>query len=269
MNETIMGFIELYGPKIVGALIVLIAGLILKKIVTKLTLRILAKGRLDQTLHGFIKAATSILMWIFILLTVAGTLGIPMATFITALGAAGAAIALALKDSLSSVAAGILIILNKPFAIGDFIEVGANKGNVVSIGLTYTQINTTDNKVVFVPNSQITSEAIINYTREPIRRVDRIFSISYEDDFERAKQIILNIANAYPAVLKQPAEPVAMIINHNSSSIDIVCRAWVPTDEYFNFDFYMLETVKKEFDAAGISIPYPQLDLHVIQGIAK
>lgn len=251
-------------PSIISALIVLAVGYILVKILMKFISRWLKKSRLDISLHGFIASILHISLWIILFITVAGTLGIPVSSFVTILGAAGLAISLSLQDSLKNLAGGMLILFSRPFSIGDYIEVEAQgvSGTVCEIGLIYTRLNTPDNKRIFVPNGQICNAKIINYSAEDRRRLDLTFSIGYNCDLEKAKEILHEVVNANPLAHKEP-EPVIRVCAHSANSIDITCRVWVDSDKYWDLNFDLYEAVKKEFDKHHIEIPFNQLDLHV------
>ncbi|MBC8570133.1 mechanosensitive ion channel family protein [Zongyangia hominis] len=253
-----------YLPTLIYAVIVFIVGYIIVKILMKLIARGLKKSRLDITLHGFIRSILHVTLLTLLLITVASTLGIPVTTFVTILGAAGLAVSLALQDSLKNLAGGMLILFTRPFTIGDYVEVEAQgvSGTVCEIGLVYTRLNTPDNKRIFVPNGQISNAKIINYSAEDHRRLDLTFSIGYDCDLEKAKDILRRVVEENPLALKEP-EPVIRVCAHSASSIDIACRVWVDSDKYWDLNFDLYEAVKKEFDKNHIEIPFNQIDLHV------
>lgn len=251
-------------PHIVTILIILIVG----KIVMKLTLKIMSKGlqksKIEVTAHSFLLSMTKTILQIFFIIILLSSLGIPMASIIAAIGAAGLAIGLALQSSLSNVAGGFIILFSKPFKKGDFVEVGGTQGVVDAISILYTRLVTGDNKVIYIPNGQMSSATIINYNELGTRRLDLVFSIGYDDDFNKSVKIITDVVESNELALKSPA-PLVRMISHNASSIDIACRVWVVADEYWTLNFALLETVKSKFDENGISIPYPQMDVHVVQ----
>lgn len=251
-------------PTLVTALIVLAVGYVIIKILMKLIAKGLKKSRLDVTLHGFIQSVLHIVLLILLLITVASTLGIPTATFVTVLGSAGLAISLALQDSLKNVAGGILILFSRPFTLGDYIEVEdqAVSGTVCEIGLVYTRLNTPDNKRIFVPNGQACNATIVNYSAEEKRRLDLIFSVSYDTDLEKAKGILRQIVENNPLALKDP-EPMIRVCSHSANSVDIACRVWVESKHYWDLNFDLYEEVKKEFDKNQIEIPFNQVDMHI------
>ncbi len=188
-------------------------------------------------------------------------LGIQTASITAAIASAGVAIGLALQGSLSNLAGGIVILVMHPYKVGDYVQCDGYEGTVTDIKLFYTYLKTGDNKVVVMPNGKVSNEHIVNVNQNETRRQDLVFSISYNDDFEKAKQIILDCIKEMDYVLEDPA-PFVNITEHASSSINILARFWVPTDKYWDSKWFMLERVKKAFDENNIEIPYPQLDVH-------
>ncbi len=256
------GLIAMATP-IVIALLIIIIGAFIVKAVMKLMTKALEKTKIDPALHTFIKNIIKVALWLLIIVTALGKLGIPTSTFVTVIGACGAAIALALKDSLSNVAGGILILVTKPFGKGDYIEAGGAAGTVDKIDLLSTTIKTIDNKIVRVPNSNMSTSVVTNYSEATDRRVDLDFGIGYECDIDKAREIILRVAKANELVFSDP-EPVVYVKEHADSAVIMHSRTWCKTADYWTVYFYMQEQVKKAFDAENINIPYPQVDLHVI-----
>ena len=183
-------------------------------------------------------------------------------SFITAIGAAGVAASLGLQDSVAQFASGIQILLNHPFKNGDFVEVNGIQGNVADIRFMNTVITTADNKRIIIPNSHITTNHIINYSAENIRRIDLIYSIGYADDMSKAKNVIMNVAECNELILNDPA-PQVFVNSHEASSINLVAKIWCKGTDYWDVYYQMQEQVKLAFDANGISIPFNQLDVHV------
>lgn len=243
------------------AVLVLIIGFILIKIVLGIIRRALNKTTLDASLHRFIENSIKVILWIILLITILAVLGIHTATFITVLGAGGAAIALALKDSLGNIAGGIIILVTKPFKRGDYIDIIEVAGIVEEIDLLYTILKTFDNKVVSVPNGKITNAVMVNYSSEDTRRVDCKFGIGYDDDISKAKEILLAVAEVKPEIMKEP-EPFVGVSGHGDNCVNIDFRVWCKTEEYWNVKYFLEENVKLAFDEAGISIPFPQLEIH-------
>ena len=248
--------------KLVGAILILTIGFSIAKMIVKFFTRSKLFGKLDPGVGSFIKSFLSIAVKIIVLITVAAVVGIPMASFITILGSVAVAVGLALQGSLSNIAGGLLILLNKPFVVGDFISVNGFDGSVTDIGLFYTKLSTTDNRKVVLPNSVVSSNALINVTEQKTRRVDMDITVDYGSDVEKVKSILLNLANNHSLVLKDPA-PMARLSAHGDSALVFVYRVWCNKENYWDVRFDLLESVKAEFDKEGISIPFPQLDVHL------
>lgn len=246
------------------AAITLIVGWIVIRIVLRIEKKGLVKSKLDEALHLFILKATKSILWIVLIVSILSRLGLETSSLIAILGAGGAAIALALKDSLGNVAGGIIILLNKPFYRGDTIEINGTTGVVDSIDLLTTQLHTFDNKVVTIPNGTITTSILINYSRENNRRVDCTFGISYDADILKAKEILYHVATGCTQVQMEP-EPVIGVASHGDNAVLLDLKVWCSTSDYFDVKYYLEETVKLAFDEAGIEIPYPQIDIHMVK----
>ncbi len=222
-----------------------------------------SNGKLDKTLARTFAYIFRLGVKFIILICLIGFVGIDTSGFAALAVSLGAGIGLALNGALSNLAGGILIILTRPFRVDDFIEAQGETGTVEDIHVTATKIRTPDNKVIFIPNGPLSSGTIINYSIKPTRRVDFTFSIGYGDDFEYAKAVIMEICDKHELILKDPS-PMARVSAHSSGSIDIVSRVWVNNIDYWTVKFDILEKVKNAFDEAGITIPYNQLDVHLI-----
>lgn len=253
--------VALLKPVIVAALIVL-AGYIIIRLVCKMLLRTLEKSKVDPVLFTFAVNCTKVVLWILVGLTAMSTLGIPPTSILTALGACGVAIALALQNSLSNFAGGVLIIVTKPFAKGDYINNLSVEGTVQQIDLLCTTIYTVDNKVITVPNGTLANNTIINYSRSQLRRLDLVYSIGYGDDIDKAKDVVLAVAESSGMFLREP-EPVIGVGSHGESAVLLDVKLWCKNADYWNLYYYMNEQVKAAFDEQGISIPYPQVDVHM------
>lgn len=253
---------NILSPKIIMPIITLVIGIVAIKILMKFFARALAKSRIDLSLHVFLKSLLKIGLYSILFMTAASMIGIPITSLITVLGALGLAVSLAVKDSLGNLAGGFLVLFAKPFSVGDFVETEGVSGTVKAVNLFYTRLNTIDNKRIYIPNGQLSNAKIINYSAEPTRRLDRVFSIGYEDDMEQAKQIILGLIMRSEYALLEP-EPLVRVSSHSESSIDITVRVWVESEHYFDLDYYLHEEIKREFDRAGIHIPYRQLDVYL------
>lgn len=250
------------GPllKVITVIIVIALGLIAMKVLLHIVKKALDHSRFDDVLHAFVLNSLKAVFSLMLVLTVLGYIGIPMTPFITMLGACGAAVALALKDSLGNFAGGILIIFNQPFKKGDFIECSGVTGRVQEINLLYSTL-TTPNRVISMPNGILANQTVINFSEDENRRVDCSFSVSYDSDIDKAKEIIHNvIENAQYFNTSRPSS--VGVSQHGDSAVVIDALAWCNNDDYYAAKYYMLEEVKKEFDKAGIEIPYPQMTVH-------
>lgn len=253
-----------YGPKLVGALGVLIGGWIGAKLVRALLRRLMAKARLDPTLVGFLGNLVYVLLMVVVLIAAIGTAGVPTASFVAMIGAAGLAVGFALQGSLSNFAAGVMIILFRPFRVGDVIECSGVIGSVCDIQVFATHLNTGDNKRIIVPNTALTSANLINYSKNGTRRIDLVFGISYEDDIDKAKTIVRAILDGHPLVLKEPRADV-VVGQLADSSVNLYVRPWANSTDYWTVLFDVTESVKKAFDRDGITIPFPQRDVRMHQ----
>ena len=256
--------LTIYGMKVVAAVVIFIVGRWVAKGVSNLIKKVMTKSKTDKTLVSFVRNLSYVALLAFVVIAALNQLGIQTASFIAVLAAAGLAIGLALQGSLSNFAAGVLMIIFKPFKIGDFIEGGGVAGTVEEIQIFTTQLKTPDNKTVIVPNSKISGDNITNYTTKGTRRVDFVFGIGYDDDIDNARRFIEEIIAQDQRVLKDQA-PMVAVSELADSSVNFIARAWTSADDYWGFYFDTTEKVKKKFDAEGISIPYPQRDIHVYE----
>lgn len=251
-----------YAPSFILAILTLIIGLwIVNRIVSGINLA-LEKGGMDATLQKFLGSLLSIGLKALLLISVAGMIGIETTSFIAVLGAAGLAVGLALQGSLANFAGGVLILLFRPYKVGDFIETNGYAATVRTIGIFNTTMTTVDNKTVIIPNGSISNSPLINFSTQPTRRVDAFFGISYDDDLKQAKQILQDLIDADERVLKDPA-PQLFISSLGDNSVNIGTRTWVDAANYFPVLWDLTENAKLKFDEAGITIPYPQRDVHV------
>jgi len=265
--ETVTLWITAYSMKILAAIIIVLVGKWLAGKISRLVARLLQKNKVDITLVNFFQTLIYYTLMVMIVIAGAGQLGINMTSFLTIVGAAGLAIGLALKDSLSNFAAGIMLIIFRPFKVGDFVTTAGVSGSVVSITLFNTILNTPDNQRVIVPNSSITASVITNVTANETRRVDLVIGISYDDNIKKAKDILTRIVQEDKRILEDPKPNIA-VLALGDSSVNIVVRPWVKTSEYWDVYFHLTEKIKTTFDAEGITIPYPQTDVHLHQETA-
>lgn len=252
------------GLKLIFAILVIIIGIKLSKWLSKCVFNAKALSNLDDGVRKFAGKAVKITLYVLIIISAAGILGIPYASFIAVLGSAGVAIGLALQGSLSNIAAGILILVNKPFKAGDYIAAGDVEGTVSEIGFFATKIITVDNKMISYPNSVLSSTAVTDYTALGTRRLDLIFSVGYESDIDTVKNILLNAAKSNELVLTDP-EPAARLSKHADSALEFKLMVWCKCEDYWTVNFDLLEEVKKAFDENKIEIPFPKLDVAVKQ----
>jgi len=258
-------FLTLYGLNIVGALLILAIGWIIAKMVKGTLRRVMERANVDPTLVGFGVNILYYLVLTAVVVAAIGRLGVPTASLLAVLGTAGLAVGLALKDSLSNFASGVILLLFRPFRVGDFIDGGGTLGTVLEIQMLHTKLASPDNKEVTVPNSKLTADNVTNFNVRGTRRVELIFGIAYGDDIERAKQIINGIIAADSRVLKEP-EPFVHVVELADSSVNIACRPWSHASDWWSLTCDLQQRVKEKFDAEGISIPFPQRDIHVING---
>jgi small conductance mechanosensitive channel len=253
-----------WGLKILSFLLVLIIGMWIAKAIKRTLVKIMEKKGVDKTLTGFLSSLLYVALQAFVIVAALEKLNVKTASFIAILGAAGLAVGLALQGSLSNFAAGVLMIIFKPFKLGDFVEAGGTTGSVVDIGIFTTTINSPDNKKMIVPNSAVMGGKITNFNANGTRRVDLVAGISYGDDIDKAKAIIKGILEADSRILKDPAPTVA-VVEMADSSVNIVVRPWCVGADYWGVYFDTTETIKKRFDEEGITIPFPQRDVHIYE----
>ena len=260
--ETITYWATTYSVKLIGAIVLFVIGKWLATKISKIITKLLEKNSVDTTLVNFLENIIYYTLLIVVIIAVAGQLGINTTSFLTIVGAAGLAIGLALKDSLSNFASGVMLIMFRPFSVGDFINTGGVTGNVVNIALFNTTLHTPDNQKVIVPNSAITSNVITNVTANDTRRVDLVIGIGYDDDIKKAKDVLNRVIQEEERVLDTPEATIA-VSELADSSVNFVVRPWTKTDDYWGVYFGLTEKIKIAFDKEGISIPYPQQDVHM------
>ena len=261
-SDLVIMYASEYGLKIISALLIFIIGKWAVKKITSLTKKLMQKAELDQTLVEFAESVIYFVLLLMVALASLNALGINTTSFLAVFGAASLAIGLALQGSLANVGAAVLIIIFRPFKVGDFVEAGGATGTVEDVNLFSTIIAPLDNRTVIVPNAAIIGGNITNYSKKEQRRVDHVFGIGYGDDLKLAKETLMEIMEADERVLADP-EPFVAVSELGDSSVNFVFRAWVDTADYWDVYFDMLEKVKLTFDEKGISIPYPQMDVHV------
>ncbi len=254
--------LTIYGLKVVAAIAVLIVGRWVAKGLSGVAEKIMNKRQVDPTIVSFVAHLIYIALLIFVVLAALGQLGIQTTSFIAVIGAAGLAIGLALQGSLSNFAAGFLMIIFRPFKVGEFIEGAGVAGTVEKIQIFTTQLKTPDNKTIIIPNAKLSGDNIVNFSAKGTRRVDMVFGIGYGDDMDKARNIITDVIDNDPRVLKDPPPKIA-VLALGDSSVDFAVRPWVNVLDYWDLWFDVTETIKKRFDAEGVSIPFPQRDVHL------
>jgi small conductance mechanosensitive channel len=266
--QKIYEYLTINGLQVLAAIVIFFVGRWLAKIISKLIGKAMTKAQVEITLVSFVQSLSYIAMLIFVIIAALAKVGIQTASFIAVLGAAGLAVGLALQGSLANFASGVLMLIFKPFKIGDFIEAGGSKGIVKEIRIFNTILNTPDNIRVIIPNAQVTGSSIMNYTVNGTRRVDLVIGVSYEDDLKKANQVITDILKADDRILDDPSFTVA-VSELADSSVNFVVRPWVKAADYWDVYFNLTETIKLSLDKNGISIPFPQRDLHIKSGSVK
>jgi len=260
--DMIISYITLYGFKLIGSILIFVIGKKVAIFAKNIIQKMMSKANIDETLSKFASNTIYGTLLIVIVLAVLNNLGINTTSFVAILGAAGLAVGLAFKDIVANVGAGVLLVFFRPFKVGDFINAAGESAVVEEITLFSTQLKTADNKQIIVPNSSIIGGNITNFSAKNTRRVDFVFCIGYEDDLKLAKETLQDIINADERVLKDPATLVA-VSELADSSVNFVVRAWVNSNDYWGVYFDTLEKVKLTFDEKNISIPYPQMDIHL------
>jgi len=260
--QKVYEYLAQYGFKVIGALIIFLIGRWLAKIISRWIEKALIKSRVDKTLAKFIKNLSHIVLLVFVVMSAVAPLGVKTTQFAVVVGAAGLAIGLALQGSLANFASGFLMIMFRPFKVGDFIEAAGVKGTVKEIQIFNTIVNTPDNIRAIIPNAQITGGNVLNYTANGIRRVDLVVGISYEDDLKKAKTIIEGVLAQDERVLQDPKPNVA-VFELGDSSVNFVVRPWVKSADYWDAYFDITTKAKLALDENGITIPYPQRDVHI------
>jgi len=260
--DIVTTYMSEYSLKIVAAVLIFVVGKWALRKITSISKKLMEKAKVDQTLVEFAESLIYFALLLMVILASLNALGVNTTSFIAVFGAAGLAVGLALQGSLANIGAAVLIIVFRPFKVGDFIEAGGATGTVDDINLFSTIISPIDNRTIIVPNSAIVSGNITNFSNKEKRRIDHIFGIGYNDDLKLAKEILSDILNSDERILREPA-PFVAVSELADSSVNFVTRAWVKSEDYWDVHFDLLEKVKLTFDEKGISIPYPQMDLHL------
>ena len=254
----------LYAKNVALAILVFIIGWLVIKWITKWIELKIEKSKMDANLKPFIIGIVGALLKVLLVVSVINVAGIPTTSLVAIIAAAGFAIGLAFQGSLSNFAGGVLLLTLRPFKVGDYIEGSGYSGTVSGIQILYTVLTTPDNKVIYIPNGSLSNTGIVNYSEKDTRRVDLVFKTGYENDSKHVLAVLNEIVYAHPNTLKDP-EPFIRMTEHGASSVGYTVRVWTKAEDYWTVYFDLIETVKKRFEAENISIPYPQMDIHVNQ----
>jgi small conductance mechanosensitive channel len=251
-----------WGLKLVGALLIFLIGLRIAKWISNVAERGLTRAKVEPTAVQFLRKVAYVVLLVLLILTALAVIGVPMTSAFAVLGAAGLAIGLALKDSLSNIASGVMLVTLKPFRVGDLVTINGETGTVESISIFQTRLRGADNQTIVLPNSLITSDSIINLTPDVKRRVELVIGIGYNDSIDTARQVALELMHSDERVLDDPA-PDVLVYGLAANSVDLGIRCHTRNDDNFAVKCDLRERIKKGFDAAGVSMPYPQRDVHV------
>jgi len=255
-------YLATYGLSVVAAVVIFIIGRWLAKLISNLIGKGMTKAKVEKTLVNFVQNLTYVALLAFVIIAALSKLGVETASFIAVVGAAGLAVGLALQGSLANFASGVLMLIFKPFKVGDFIEAAGAKGVVKEIQIFNTVLASPDNVRIIIPNAQVTGGSIMNYTVNGTRRVDLVIGVSYEDDLKKAQKVIEQVLDEDDRILKDPAATVA-VSELGDSSVNFVVRPWVKAADYWNVYFDITAQIKLSLDRNGITIPYPQRDVHM------
>jgi len=251
-----------YGPKLIGAIIVYIIGSIVIKKFIKVFGKTLDKRDTDESLKPFLKSIVSIILTVLLVISVLSMLGVAMTSFIAILGAAGLAVGMALSGTLQNFAGGVMILLFKPFKVGDLIDAQGHKGGVKEIQIFNTILTDLDNKTIIIPNGGLSTSSMVNYSTEPIRRVDISVGIAYGESVQKSREVLIELAKGDKRILNEPL-PFIGVTELADSSVNLTFRVWVKSDDYWGVFFDMNEKVYNSFNKSGIQIPFPQMDIHL------
>jgi|AntRauMFilla1563_2_1112583.scaffolds.fasta_scaffold09447_3 small conductance mechanosensitive channel len=251
-----------FGINIAMAIVILIVGKIVVKILLSIFGKVMAKSKYDEMLVDFLKSIIGAILMLFVVIAAIDQLGVNTTSFAAILAAAGLAIGLSLQGSLANFAAGVMLLVFRPFKVGDYVDAANTSGTIKSVGIFTSMMLTPDNKEIIIPNGSIYSGNITNYSAKETRRVDMVFGIGYDDDLRKAKSVLLEMLAGDPRVLADPTPQVA-VSELGDSSVNFVVRPWTASSDYWGFKFDFIEAVKLRFDEEGISIPYPQMDVHM------
>ncbi|MDH5299512.1 MAG: mechanosensitive ion channel [Desulfobulbaceae bacterium] len=262
MMQTVWMWLGMYAVKLAVAILIFVVGRWFSHRVAALLVKVLEHRQVEVTLVSFLRNIVYYALLVAVIIAAVNQLGINTASFLAVIGAAGLAVGLALKDSLANFSAGVMLILFRPFKVGDFVVAGGVSGTVTEVSIFNTEMATPDNQKVMVPNSAVMGNVITNVTANPTRRIDLTVGIGYGDDMARAKEVLTAIVGADSRILKEP-EPVVAVAELGENGVNLVVRPWVMTNDYWQVRFDLTERIKSEFDGAGLHIPFPQREVHL------
>ena len=261
-NADLVPMLTGWGIKIILALVIYVIGKWVAKKVANFARKLMEGREADPTLVNFLCNIVYAVLLVAVILAALDTMGLPVTSLLAVVGAAGLAIGLALKDSLGNFAAGVMLVMFRPFSKGDVVEVAGVAGKVDEVRIFSTILTTADNKQITIPNGQVAADTITNYTAKDMRRVDMVFGVGYDDDLKVAREVLTRVCTGHPKVLDDPAFNI-FVLNLGDSSVDFAVRPWVKTEDYWTVWGDVLEQAKLELEAAGCNIPYPQTDVHL------
>lgn len=264
LSDAGLNFGTLTVSVLLRGLVLLLLGLLVVKTLLRLAAKLLARSKTLADLSRYLLSAIRVLLYVLLALVVLGSLGVEVTSFVALLSVAGLAASLAMQNTLSNVAGGMMLLVSKPFSAGDYISADGTEGTVEAVGLSYCTIKTVDNKQIFIPNSQISGAKIVNFNRLGRRRVDLTFTASYDAPTASVKAALSDAMARFPQILSDPA-PVTYLSEYGASSISYVVRMWVNAGDYWDVYFGMLEAVRETFDAHGVEMTYDHLNVHMVQ----
>ena len=264
--ETISAFKigDISVSSLLSAILTFLICLIVIRIITTIVNKALGKSKIDNTLRGFVNSAVKAALWALALIIVANALGIDTASLVAVVGIIGLALSLSVQNILSNLFSGLTLLITKPFAAGDFVEVAGKSGIVKTVGLFYTQLDTLDNVAVSIPNGDVTASSVNNYSREPLRRVDRTFTVAYDNSTEAVKDAVLKAVAKDERILADPA-PFVRLLDYKGSTVEYVVRVWCKGADYWDVYFNLNENVRESFAENGVKFSYEHVNVHIVE----
>ena len=266
--DKISDTLQTQGINLLSGLVVLAVGFFLINYLLKISGRYLKKIKIEPTLESFLNNLIRLVLYIIVILTAVGVMGVPLTSVLTLIASAGVAVSLALQGALSNLVGGVMLLLLKPIKVGEYVKIGdadaTIEGTVAGIGAFYTELKMPDHRRISIPNSSLTNTPIINFNREGTRRLDMTYSLSYNTDIDKAFAVLEKLAADHPAVFKDPA-PVVHMSGMGDSALTFLVRVWCKNEDYWDINFYLIEEGKRRLDEIGLEFPYPQMDVHIKQ----